>query len=679
DDPEELDKWELPSVDVNAGESILVFASGKDRNVGELHADFQLSRHGESVFLVQPDGVTIESAVSAFPYLPENVSFGRDSSGTSLGFFADPTPGAANTALTLETGVVVTEIAHFPETPAAGEDVIVTAKVDLSQGLPTAVNLRYRVGFGNEFTVVMQDFGSGDDAQAGDGIYTATISSLAFDAGEMVRWSVTTSNGSGVETRNPLWDTSVIDRSNAPEYFGTMIVADNVDSNLPVLQWFLQPGQESAARSRSGTRTSVFYAGELYDNVFVRVRGGSTAGLPKNSFKFDFNQGYHFQFDERYGRVSEINLNTTFPDKAYIRQNLAFEVYNSVGAAGSVAFPMRVQRNGEFFSVAMFIEQPDDDLLLREGLDPNGALYKMFNGFTSATSNVEKKTRQFESNGDLAAFIDGMDASGASLRNFAFDHVDMPAVINYLVATVLTQNNDQQRKNYFLYRDTNGTGEWTMLPWDLDLTFGRHYMTRDNILDDELWADEDNVLGGRSNNVPISPSHPYAGEQEHPGNRSWNRLIDKLYEIPEFREMFLRRLRTAMDELLLPPGTPSEQLVLDNRIDELVAQIGGDATLDFDEWADPWSYGDNLTIQQAAERLKDEYLAIRREHLYVTHNVDNFGQPEIVGIPHAQTAQAAANIMFGDVEFDPDSGNQDEEYIQLANTGADAVDISGWR
>ena len=36
------------------------------------------------------------------------------------------------------------------------------------------------------------------------------------------------------------------------------------------------------------------------------------------------------------------------------------------------------------------------------------------------------------------------------------------------------------------------------------------------------------VLGGRSANVPISPSHPFVGVQELPGNRSWNRLIDKL-------------------------------------------------------------------------------------------------------------------------------------------------------
>lgn len=46
----------------------------------------------------------------------------------------------------------------------------------------------------------------------------------------------------------------------------------------------------------------------------------------------------------------------------------------------------------------MFVEQPDEDLLRRAGLDPEGALYKMYNTYTSGTSRVEKKTRLDEDN-----------------------------------------------------------------------------------------------------------------------------------------------------------------------------------------------------------------------------------------------------------------------------------------
>ena len=41
-------------------------------------------------------------------------------------------------------------------------------------------------------------------------------------------------------------------------------------------------------------------------------------------------------------------------------------------------------------------------------------------------------------------------------------------------ATILTITGDTDccHKNYYVYRDTEGTGEWQGLPWDVDLSFG---------------------------------------------------------------------------------------------------------------------------------------------------------------------------------------------------------------
>ena len=142
---------------------------------------------------------------------------------------------------------------------------------------------------------------------------------------------------------------------------------------------------------------------------------------------------------------------------------------------------MHVRRNGSFFSVAAFVEQVDKRLLRREqGVDDDGALYKMFNKFTSGTSGVEKKNREFEGNADLTAFVNAINgSSGAALENVIFDQVDIPRQLNYLAAGVLCQNDDNSTKNYYLYRDSEGTGEWFQIAWDLDLTWGSHYMTGD--------------------------------------------------------------------------------------------------------------------------------------------------------------------------------------------------------
>ena len=351
------------------------------------------------------------------------------------------------------------------------------------------------------------------------------------------------------------------------------------------------------------------------------------SSLPKKSYKFDFNTANSFRFHPDYGRVSEINLNTTYTNKDYLRQALSFETYDVAGAVGSEAFLWRVQRNGDFYSVAMFVEQPDEDLLSREGLDPDGALYKMFNTFTSATSGVEKKTRTYENNDDLADFVREINGrSGDDLAHYVFDHVNIPSVLNYLAATVIMQNNDQSAKNYYLYRDTNGTGEWMFLPWDLDLVFGLHYMSNDSILDDTIWADKDDFR--TSAGVTIWPSHPFVADQEHPGNRSWNRLIDALYELPQFREMYLRRLRTLMDDLLQPPDTPLAERKFETRLDEFQQQLEADAELDYREWADPWRWGQDLSLTEAIQRIKEEYLVVRRTHLYETHSIDNLDPTE---------------------------------------------------
>ena len=41
--------------------------------------------------------------------------------------------------------------------------------------------------------------------------------------------------------------------------------------------------------------------------------------------------------------------------------------------------------------------------------------------------------------------------------------------------------------------------------------------------------------------------------------------------------------------------------------------------------------------------------------------------------------EQAVAIDIGALEVSPASGNQDEEYIELLNRNAEAVDISGWR
>ena len=104
-------------------------------------------------------------------------------------------------------------------------------------------------------------------------------------------------------------------------------------------------------------------------------------------------------------------------------------------------------------------------------------------------TRVAKRTRKNEDNRDLQSLIDGLELSGQARTSYLFDHVDIPAVVNYMAVTTVIHDTDCADKNYYLYRDTRGTGEWMFLPWDKDLTFGRNFLG--HVLSDQIWADHD--------------------------------------------------------------------------------------------------------------------------------------------------------------------------------------------
>ncbi len=85
------------------------------------------------------------------------------------------TPGMQNSRFKANIGPAVYDVKHSPPLPAANDPVVVTARAFDPQGLG-GMTLHYRVDPTPTYTdVTMVDDGSGSDAVANDGIYTATI------------------------------------------------------------------------------------------------------------------------------------------------------------------------------------------------------------------------------------------------------------------------------------------------------------------------------------------------------------------------------------------------------------------------------------------------------------------------------------------------------------------------
>ncbi|MBI4327379.1 MAG: lamin tail domain-containing protein, partial [Chloroflexi bacterium] len=85
------------------------------------------------------------------------------------------TPGARNSRAVANAGPAIFDVSHSPILPAANQAVVVTTRVSDPDGLAQVV-LKYRVDPSSTLsTLTLVDNGTGGDAVAGDGVYSATI------------------------------------------------------------------------------------------------------------------------------------------------------------------------------------------------------------------------------------------------------------------------------------------------------------------------------------------------------------------------------------------------------------------------------------------------------------------------------------------------------------------------
>jgi len=608
---------------------------------------FDFLHVGTNILAVQ--GLNYRTTSSDLLIAPELLATVAAGAAQTWRYFPAPTPGKPNNAGIEKLGPTITNVAHTPEQPTEDDDLLITARITPTFGPIQVTHLHYQVMFGPKFRVLLSDDGTNGDLESNDGVFSARIPAEAFGPGQMIRWYVTATDADRRTSRWPPF----VDERNSPEYTGTVAPDPTLTNPLPVLHWFIEdPG---AANSDAGTRCTLFYQGRFYDNLLINLHGQSSRGFPKKSYDVDFHPGHNFMWDPNQPRADDINLLTTYPDKAQMRNILAYETYRDAGCPYHWVVPVRVQQNGAFWGTAHIVENGDEDWLIRLGLNTQGALYKMYNRFNSpshATSGAEKKTRKDEANDDLLALYNGINLSGEARRRYLYDNLDVAQVVNFLAARAITGDTDCCHKNYYFYRDTGRTDEWQMWPWDVDLSFGRRWISSHTYWDQNLIPDTPLFIG-RNNDLP-----------------------DAVFDTPEMRQMYLRRVRTLMDELLKPLDTPQEDLHYEPRIDELTALIAPDAALDAAKWnSHAWGNGSTgaccpQSQPDAAEEIKIFYLPERRYQLY---NGLASGAREL---PDAQPSRTI--VTFGAIQSNPASGNQDEEYIELRNGNSIAVDVSGW-
>ena len=265
-------KWEFPSVNISAGEYLLIWASGKNRtnNTGELHTNFSINREGEEIILTDPDGNRWDEVPPT--EIPRDISFGRFPDGDgSFVYFDNPTPGAPNDdpgfSQTLSSPVFshpggqYTEDVEITLSSNEGADIYYTR----DGTVPSPNN-------GFLYTTPINLSGS------------FTIRARAFKVGALAS-----------ETKSHVFNRLAADvvsfSSNLP-----LVIINDYDSQLS--SGDRTPGSITFIEADNGERTYITGDQTFQSRMVINKRGSSSLNFPKNMY------GFHLR-DEVDGNLNE--------------------------------------------------------------------------------------------------------------------------------------------------------------------------------------------------------------------------------------------------------------------------------------------------------------------------------------------------------------------------------------
>ena len=284
------------------------------------------------------------------------------------------------------------------------------------------------------------------------------------------------------------------------------------------------PGGREAAEAGSHRSAFVYFdpitrERELFDFVQITPRKGG--------------QKIHFQKDRPFEGMTSIAL-IFEGETPSIVEALAYEVYRRTGMAAEQSYHVRLWQGGKPVGYHLLVEQPNRTFLRRHKIPNDGNLYKLLWYGNGVIGQHEKKTNTRTGHDDLVKLIDALDkTSGDAQWEVIRKEFDVDQVATYFAVNMVLSHWDGFFNNYFAYHEINGSGKWTMYPWDQDSTWG----LRDVAEGGELFYTMSITFGMNGDSRPAD-----GGQWRPPGFFSGPLLAN-----PQFRKIFLARTKQILE------------------------------------------------------------------------------------------------------------------------------------
>ena len=283
----------------------------------------------------------------------------------------------------------------------------------------------------------------------------------------------------------------------------------------------------------------------------------------------------------RLPRDASSNRTTTSLNEA-----VALDLLEAAELASQQAVSARFTVNGEDAVLRLAIEHPDDDAWQDRNFSEPGALYKAESSgdWSYRGDDPESYTDVFDQEGgkkvaDLTPLIEFLqfleEADDDTFVAELPDRLDVDAFATYLAMMDLVENTDDidgPGNNSYLWWD-QASGQFTVVPWDLNLAFGGLGGGFGGEGGPPEGIDPENLPEGFDpENMPEGFDPSQIPEGAGPGGRPGggfgrsNVLVQRFKEVPEFEERYQAAL-TRLREELFASGTAETDL--DDRTDTL--------------------------------------------------------------------------------------------------------------
>lgn len=245
----------------------------------------------------------------------------------------------------------------------------------------------------------------------------------------------------------------------------------------------------------------VIAGGHQYVGAEAKLRGASSLFYPKRSVTVRLDKDDRFQLPARgFFDRKKIVLISTFDDNSYVRQRLAYHVYDRTDGGAPhtqlAATSAVVYVGGAYFGLATLADHVDRDLFEETlGVGDGGNLYKSVNhnaNFRRERFPRGSGTKSFLGEGwelrdepdvpvgqwddlvELVAFAS--DADDATFDAEIASRVSVTDLTAWWVFATAILAEDSFGKNTYLYKE-HATAPFRYAPWDFNHAFGQAWDT----------------------------------------------------------------------------------------------------------------------------------------------------------------------------------------------------------